>query len=289
MNPRDRIAACRGMDDDQIGAMLSDLDQEAVTRAAVELIGERTDTARLRLPYVVGLTMYGDADVSEWVLRYGQSGVSVQPGEADDVDADTRWEHWEDAVRALNGDVPTLSLYYARRITMGEEPTTSDEPVWLRAVDFAPGSDVLAMGRVLTQLLDAYESGGGAQSAYVDRVGLGAIAEARAAVVAWALLECGCGHELRGTYWQVACGEASPVANVLISDSDARPSPTPPADDASGIVLRYATVEAMLAEATGARTFQDLLINGLVRLEGGEEDRGRFARSLMSFARLHGI
>lgn len=286
---QDRISACRGMDTNEIGAQMSDLDQDEVTNALVQLIGERTNKARLPQPYTVGFTMYGDADVSEWVLRHGPDGVVVDEGESDAVDVDTRWEHWEDAVRLVNGDVPALSLLYARRITIGDEPTTSNEPAWLRAADFAPGSTALETGRVLTHLLDAYESSERNLAAYTDRVGLAAIAHARAIVVGWALLESGCGEDMKGMYWQVACGDDLAIATVMISESAAAPESTALRAGTAGIALRYATADAMVAEATGARTFQDLLVNGLVRVEGSDEDRGRFAKSLMSFARLHGI
>ena len=292
MDLLDRFAECRSRSVDDIAAAFEDDDQDEVTQALVELIAERTDVTRLpKLPMRVGFTMYGDAGVSEWVIDHRAEGSTVEPGEdAADVDLQSRWEHWEDAVRIVNGDISGLSLFYARRITIGDEPTTDNEPPWLRAVDFAPGSVALEENRVLTRLIDATEAGGRGADDYVASVGMQAIAEARTLNVARALLEAGCAEELKGSYMAVTISDETDVMAVaLFGDDGVDLGDRAAADGPNGVVLRYAGRQTLLEASTGARTFQDLLVNGLVKVEGADDARGRFARTLMNFARHHGI
>jgi hypothetical protein len=278
---------------DEIAAGFEDHEQDDVTNDLVSVIAARTRVDALpAIPYRVGFTMYGDADVSEWVVEHNVDGYAVMPSaDAGDVDLDTRWEHWEDAVRLVNGDLSPLSLYYARRITLGDEPTLDGEPEWLRAVDFAPGTAALDEHRVITGLVLAAERGAKEADAYVADVGMQRIAEARTVAVARALLEAGCADELKGSSMTVVLGDDPAVAVARFRDRDVELG-DPDADAAavgSGVTLRYVSRQNLIEAATGARTFQDLLVNGLVKVEGPEESRGRFARTLMNFARLHGI
>lgn len=276
-----------------IAAAFEDEDQDDITKALVSIIADRTDQRRLpSLPYRIGFTMYGDADVSDWVVSYTGEDATVEEGDnADGPDIETRWEHWEDAVRLLNGDLSALTLFYARRITMGDEPTTDSEPPWLRAVDFAPGSQALSENRALTKVIIANEQSQKARDACVAEVGMQAIAEARTVSTAGALLESGCAEELKGSYMAVTIADEPDVlavavfepTRVVLGPRDLPSGSTP------GVVLPYVNRQALLDGCTGTRKFQDLLVNGLVKVEGAEEDRGRFARTLMNFARLHGI
>ena len=276
-----------------IGGAFEDDDQDDVTRTLVSIVADRTERTRLpSLPYRVGLTMYGDAGVSDWVISYTDDDATVEErDDAGSLDVETRWEHWEDAVRLINGDLSALSLFYARRITIGDEPTTDNEPPWLRAVDFAPGSQALAENRALTRVIIANEQGQKARDECVAEVGLQTIAEARTRSTARALLESGCAEELKGSYMAVTIADEPSILTVAFFEptrvtagsSDLVSSETP------GVLLPYVNRQALLDGCTGTRTFQDLLVNGLVKVEGAEEDRARFARTLMNFARLHGI
>jgi hypothetical protein len=288
-----RVEACRGNTVEEIAAAFEGDDQDEITEALVRLIAERTDAARLpKRPYRVGFTMYGDDGVSEWVITHDASdGSQVEPwdGEAE-VDLPTRWEHWEDAVRLLNGDLSGLSLYYARRVNIGEEPTMENELPWLRAVDFAPGSQALAEHRIITGLVDATEAGGsrGADE-YVQRVGIQAITESRTFTVARALLESGCADQLKGSYMAVTISEEPEVLAVSrFEEGGVTTGDQSAIDKPDGVLLHYASRQTILDAATGARSFQDLLVNGQVKIEGTDEARGRFAATLMHFARLHG-
>ena len=288
-----RIDECKGRNVDDIASAFEDLDQDDVTEALVRLIAERTDVARLpKQPYRVGFTMYGDDGVSEWVAIHDADGSRVEAWDGEsEVDLPSRWEHWEDAVRLLNGDLSGLSLYYARRVNIGEEPTMENELPWLRAVDFAPGSAALAEHRIITGLVNATEDGGakGADE-YVAQVGMQAITEARTFTVARALLESGCADELKGSYMAVTIADEPDVVAVSRFEDRGVTRDDPSAvDEPDGVLLRYAGRQTILDAATGARSFQDLLVNGLVKIEGTDEARGRFAATLMHFARLHGI
>lgn len=291
MSLQERFGACAGQGVTAIAAAFEDDDQDEVTRKLVELIAERTDPARLpHVPYRVGFTMYGDTGVSDWVVHHTAEGFEIEPAsESDVLDVDSRWEHWEDAVRALNGDLSALSLYYARRITIGDEPTTDNEPPWLRAVDFAPGSQALAENRALTSVIIASEAGDKERDACIARIGLQAIVEARALSASRALLEGGCAEDLKGSYMAVTVdGEPDVLAVALIGDSTVELGAGIPSD-MPGVTLPYAGREIFIAQCTGERTLQDLLVNGLVKVEGDDAARARFGGSLMNFARLHGI
>ena len=293
MDLRPRLDECRGKVVEDIAAAFEDADQDDVTEELVRLIAERTDAGRLpKLPYRVGFTMYGDEGVSEWVAIHDADGSRVEPwdGEAE-VDLPSRWEHWEDAVRLLNGDLSGLSLYYARRVNIGEEPTMENELPWLRAVDFAPGSPALAENRVITGLVDATEAGGSrAADEYVERVGIQAITEARTFTVARALFESGCADQMKGSYMAVTIAEEPEVLAVSRFDDSGVTTSTPSAiEGPDGVLLHYASRQTILDAATGARSFQDLLVNGQVKIEGTDDARGKFAATLMHFARLHGL
>lgn len=289
----DRLMQWKNRTVDEISTAFEDDDQDDVTEAVVRLVADRTDASRLpELPYRVGFTMYGDQGVSEWVIDHRSDGSTVGPGDAaTDIDIPSRWEHWEDAVRLINGDISGLSLYYARRINIGDEPTTDNEPPWLRAVDFAPGAPALLENRVITGLVDATEKGGSkAAEDYVQRVGIDAVTAARTMTVARALRESGCAEELKGSYMAVTIADETDVMAVARYEEDGvSAGDRSMVEEPSGVVLRYASRQTILDAATGARTFQDLLVNGLVKVEGTEDARGRFARTLMNFARLHGI
>lgn len=293
MDVMQRLDRCKGAPVEDIAAAFEGEDQDDVTEALVRLIAERTDASRLPArPYRVGFTMYGDEGVSEWVATHDVDGSAVEAWDGEtDVDLPTRWEHWEDAVRLLNGDLSGLSLYYARRVNIGEEPTMENELPWLRAVDFAPGSDALAEQRVITGLVDATEDGGsrGADD-YVQRVGMEAITESRTFTVARALLESGCAEQLKGSYMAVTIEDEPEVLAVSrFEEVGVTKGDRSAIDKPDGVLLRYASRQTILDAATGARSFQDLLVNGLVKIEGTDEARGRFAATLMHFARLHGI
>ena len=289
-----RLEACKNATVEDIAAAFEDDDQDEVTEAVVGLIAERTDVGRLpKLPYRVGFTLYGDQGVSEWVVtsESGGSRVEAWDGEAA-VDLPTRWEHWEDAVRLLNGDLSGLSLYYARRVNVGDEPTMENELPWLRAVDFAPGSAALEEHRVITGLVNATEADGSkGADAYVAQVGMQAITDARTFTVARALLESGCAEELKGSYMAVTISDETDVLAVSRFEEGGVTAGDPSEidDPNGGVLLRYAGRQTILDAATGARSFQDLLVNGLVKIEGSDDARGRFAATLMHFARLHGI
>lgn len=288
-----KLEECKGKTVEAIAAAFEDDDQDDITACLVELIAQRTDAARLaKRPFRVGFTMYGDQGVSEWVSTHDVDGAVVEPwdGEAA-VDLPSRWEHWEDAVRLLNGDLSGLSLYYARRVNIGEEPTMENELPWLRAVDFAPGSEALAENRVITGLVDATEADGsrGAEQ-YVQQVGMQAITEARTFTVARALLESGCAEQLKGSYMAVTIvDEPEVLAVARFGEEGVTTGEQAATEGPDGVLLRYASRQTILDAATGARSFQDLLVNGLVKIEGTDEARGRFAATLMHFARLHGI
>jgi hypothetical protein len=288
-----RFKECAGREVADIAAAFEDDDQDDVTKALVSIIAGRTERSRLpERPYRVGLTLYGDAGVSDWTISYTDAEAAVEPSaDAGTTHIETRWEHWEDAVRLINGDLSALSLFYARRITIGDEATTDNEPAWLRAVDFAPGSPALAENRVLTNLIIANEEGQKRREAYVGEVGVPAIAEARTLTTARALLESGCAEELKGSYMAVTIADepSAPAVAVFEPTKVTAGSAELTSGPGAGVVLRYVNRQALLDGATGTRTFQDLLVNGLVKVEGGEDDRARFARTLMNFARLHGI
>jgi len=291
MDIAERISTCRGQDVTGIAAAFADAEQDDVTRALATMFGERTDIQALPSPtYAVGLTMYGDEDVSEWTIRYGGDGFTLAEG-VSDTDVSTRWEHWEDGVRLLAGDVPALSLVYARRITTSEgQGPSNDEPAWFRAVDFAPGTDAQRTGRVITRLLETYDRGGKGVDDFTKEDPFQRIIEARALIVALALVESGCAEDLRGSVMRVTCAE-DPSFAVSVDFGEASASLGEDAGEvgSSGVDLVYASAEAMIAEATGARPFPDLLVNGLVKVVGDEDRRARFGRSLMSFGRLHGL
>jgi hypothetical protein len=236
--------------------------------------------------------MYGDQGVSEWVSTHDADGARVEAWDGESaVDLPSRWEHWEDAARLLNGDLSGLSLYYARRVNVGEEPTMENELPWLRAVDFAPGSEALAEHRVITGLVEATEAGGsrGADE-YVARVGMQAITEARTFTVARALWESGCAEQLKDSYMAVTIADETDVLAVSrFGDGGVTIDGPSAIERDDGVLLRYASRQTILDAATGARSFQDLLVNGLVKIEGTDDARGRFAATLMHFARLHGI
>jgi hypothetical protein len=285
----ERFTSCRGWDVAKIAEAFADVEQDDVTRSLVQLFAERTDAGRLpALPYRVRLSMFGDTDVSEWRIDYGSDEYSVTEASVDEYDTEMRWEHWEDGVRLVNGDVQALALLFARRVTVEDEQSTMSEPMWFRAVDFAPGSQAQSDVRVLTRLVEAHERDARSEASYVAEVGVERIVEARALIVARALVEAGCAEDLKGSFMQVTSAEDGwsvvvdiGMTGVQIADASHLPS--------AGVDLQYATTEAMLAEATGARTFQNLLVNGLIKVEGDDDSKARFARTLMSFARLHGI
>ena len=286
-----RFKECVGMDVTTIAAAFEADDQDEVTRTLVSLIADRTDNKRLpKLPFRVGFTMYGDADVSEWVVTHTDNDTTVEEGDGGgDLDIESRWEHWEDAVRLINGDLSGLSLFYARRITIGDEPTTDNEPPWLRAVDFAPGSEALAKNRVLTKVVIADEQG--QRDACVAEIGMQAIVEARTLATSTALLEAGCAEELKGSYMGVTIADEPDTLAVAVFEQNrvTLGSLDLVSSSMPGVVLPYVNRTAILDGCTGKRTLQDLLVNGQVKVEGPDDDRARFARTLMNFARLHGI
>jgi hypothetical protein len=286
-----RFKECAGMEVTAIADAFEADNQDEVTKALVSMIADRTDSGRLpSLPYRVGFTMYGDADVSDWVVTHTDGDATVEEGDgAGDLDIDSRWEHWEDAVRLINGDLSALSLFYARRITIGDKPTTDNEPPWLRAVDFAPASQALAENRVLTQVVIADEQG--QRDKCVAELGMQAIVEARTLTTARALLEAGCAEELKGSYMGVTIADESSTVAVAVFEPTrvTLGSPDLPSSTMPGVVLPYVNRNALLDGCTGRRTLQDLLVNGQVKIEGSDDDRARFARTLMNFARLHGI
>jgi hypothetical protein len=63
----ERLRSCPATSVAAVAEAFADIGQDDVTGAVAALIAERTHLERLpRLPYRVGLTMYGDDGVSEW-------------------------------------------------------------------------------------------------------------------------------------------------------------------------------------------------------------------------------
>jgi hypothetical protein len=294
----ERIGKCQGLELAAITAELADLDQDEVTRALVEAFGARTDQARLPArPYTVQHTLYGDDDVSEWLLGYGTDGA-VEVREAEDADAPdlhVRWEHWEDAVRVLDDDVPALALLYGRRVTVeGIEPSTG-EPPWFDAVDFT-GSDAEAMGHMLGELTAARLAGRKEHAEVVARVGVERIAAGAGLMAAHTLVDNGSARELAGSYMRlVIAGDPPVVVQVDFDAATGHPSvrlPGPAGDDGDldgGVTLRYSSPAAAVAGADGESTFDQLLVNGLVRMEGAQPRIEAFGGALIKLAELYGL
>lgn len=293
MDIAERIAGCAGLDVAEIGERFVDDDQDEITRALVEEMAARTDRAELpSLPYRVAFTLYGDADVSEWVLVYDEVGHDVVAGRGHgEVDIATRWEHWEDAVRLLNGDVSPLSLLFSLRIGLPELP--EQEPEWFRAVRFAPMSTADEHDRLLAGLVEARLQGRRELAAYVEREGIERLSQARALVVARTLIEAGSGEELAGSYLRMVVPAEPQVvvqvefaATAVATSVSSLASEPPASEEDRGVTLRYSTVDALVSAASGEAQFQQLVVNGQIRVEGPDERLEAFGRALWQFAQL---
>jgi hypothetical protein len=282
----------RGMDASEIGAAFADVEQDDVTRMFAGVLAERTDRKALpHLPYAVQLTMYGDADVSDWLLVYTSDSVEIREAQADaSADIHARWEHWEDAVRLLNGDVIALSLLLAGRISVDGGPVLY-EPPWFRAVAFAPGSDCAAHGQVLGGLADASQQGGGAMEQFVAATGVERIAEAGILVIAQAMVESGVAGELEGTSLRTVVPGTPPVEVEVVFGLSAAATDVVQFNDTAaiagsddGVTVRYKSADVFVSTAAGERSFETLLVNGLVKVEGADRSLDRFGRALMQFA-----
>jgi hypothetical protein len=244
--------------------------------------------------------MYGEDDVADVLLLYSSTGVEtaeIKPDMA--VDSKVRWEHWEDAVRAVNGDVAMVSLWAARRVIVdGEGPSITEPtiPAWFRAVDLAPTSMISKYGALLSELVDARRTGRRALANFVEERGIQEIATARALLAAQSLVDAGAVDALEGSFMRLVVSEDSPVVvQVDFAESTAAPTVRTLAPEIheeappGGVTLRYGSAQDLIDVSTGEKTFEELLVNGLVQIEGSDDRLERFGSALLSFAAIHGV
>jgi hypothetical protein len=308
MTMRERFAACAGLDTTAIAAEFEGDDLDEVCREILLVCAERTDVTGLPSdPFTIRHTMYGDVDVSDFVLRYDKGSSSVEePSPDESLDGHARWEHWEDAVRLFNGDVPTSSLVFANRITSaipgdfanritaGTSGANRAEGSalrrWLTAVDFAGTAGTATTERLLGELSDLLRKNPAGVDGYVEKVGMQALVTARSDGLGHALIEIGARDDVRSFYIRCDVAVDPPASAKVAWDENGRPVVTEttfdvPDDPDRGATMRFKTAHSFLEVAGRTKVLAQQMADGTATLEGSAESVNQFWKAMMHFSR----
>jgi hypothetical protein len=290
----DRFASCRGFDAPRIAAAFDDLEQDDITTELMRVFGERTVTAQLpSLPFTVQHTMYGDLDVSDWLISYTPTGVEVSAAGAagGGADAHIRWEHWEDAVRLLNGDASESALLFTRRVSLlGDGPTTARATQWMNAVDFlGDGSFDERPGVLMNELRHAAWAGPAALDSYIAEKGLPRLLRARAMNMALSVIDIGGGGELGGSFMRLEIATQPPVAVHLDFPADGSrpvvrdlaPEEFGKEDPALGVTLRFEGVSDFVDAVTFRAEMGEQMTTGKLRFFGSPDRLKAFGDAML--------
>src|SRR4051812_28959675 len=90
---RTRFGTCRGSSTQAIDECLRDVGLDEITRELLLICAERSDTGIFtRFPLAIRHTMYGEDDISDWILRYSETGTTIEEADAAaEFDAHIRW------------------------------------------------------------------------------------------------------------------------------------------------------------------------------------------------------
>lgn len=291
MSALDRLADVKGLDAAGIAKAFDDVEQDEITAAIVDVFAARTTIAALpKRPFVVHHTMYGDLDVSDFVIAYTDAGATTADASTVDpstVDVHLRWEHWEDAVRLLNGDTGEVALFFARRIEALDDEAMARR--WTAAVDFAGTGDLESRPSVLAdRLRSAAERGEAAVAAFIAEKGLPTLVAARAANMAGSVYDVGAGGPLAGTTIRVVVEARPTVAAETAFPADGGtpvtsvvPEATAGDDPSDAVVLRYASVDAFVDAVTFRQEMSQQVTNGQLRVLGPNDRVTAFGMAMM--------
>ena len=279
----ERFESCRGLDVPGIAAALSDLEQDEITYELMTLFAQRTVLSSLpKLPFVIRHTLYGDLDVSEWLIRYSDSGFEVVAADPDsEADTHLRWEHWEDAVRMLTGDAGEAGLFFTRRLAApGDVPTGMLAARWVSSVDFTGSGDLEGRPGVLVDRLRAAAWAGDAELArFIEERGLPRLLWARAMNMAASIADIGAGPDVAGSFVRLEI-DTNPRIGVHLDFPDeggraeARvlaPEELGKEDLDKGVTLRWETVGDFVDAVTFKQEMGPQVASGALRFFGSQE------------------
>jgi len=285
----ERFEACRGLDVPGIAAALSDLEQDEITEELMTLFAQRTVPSALpRLPFVIRHTMYGDLDVSDWLIRYSESGFEVVAAEPDSAsDAHLRWEHWEDAVRMLTGDAGEAGLFFTRRLSApGDVPTGLLASRWTSSVDFTASGDLEERPGVLDDRLRTAAWAGEAELArFIEDRGLPRLLRARAMNMASSIADIGAGSDVAGSFMRLEI-DANPRVGVhteFPAGGGAAQTRVLAAEELGnedfdkGVTLRWETVGDFVDAVTFRQEMGPQVASGSLRFFGSQDRLQAFA------------
>ena len=274
---RAQISALKGATTHHIASELGEDDLDTVTKELLSMCAERTEPSQLpHVPFAIRHTMYGESNLADWVITYGDD---VAPGvtEADDdvvVDAHIRWERWEDCVRVLNADLQAMSLFIARRVVaLGGADVARFGHRWFMSVNFE-GSDANDRSGWLNARLTVKVNNDAELAAFVEEVGLDRLLLARAQVLAGTMADLGVSVDLAGSYlrWevtgyplmaQVDFDEVGRVQARIITREEAATI-----DPSTGVTTLFADAKPFLYAAGGRENIGQQLVAGTLRLVG---------------------
>lgn len=293
MSLLERFEACKGLDTAGIAAQLADLEQDDITVELMRLFGARTVRSALPLvPFVIQHTMYGDLDVSDWLLRYSDSGFDAVPAPTDaQPDAKIRWEHWEDAVRLVNGDAGEAGLFFTRRIeTVGDDTAAKR---WMGAVDFTGSGDLEERPGVLVMGLRAAAMAGEKELAsYIEEKGLPRLLRARAMNMASSVAEIGAADLLAGSFMRLEISTQPRVGvETDFPNTGGRaetrilaPEELGNEDFNRGVTLRFESVEDFVDAVTFRVEMPQQITSGRLRVFGSAERIRAFGEAMNMLA-----
>lgn len=297
MSLRERFAECKGLDARGIAAALDDLDQDDITAEVMQIFGERTTASALpRTPFSIQHTMYGDMDVSDWVLGYPGGGFEVEAAKPDSTpDTKIRWEHWEDAIRLLNGDAREMGLFFTRRIaSVGEGSAGLDATRWTSAVDFTGTGEDDRPGVLVVGLRAAAHAGEKEAAAYIDKEGLDRLVWARAVNMAASVIDIGGADGLAGSFMRVEVATQPPVGAHTQFGAVGAPAAAETRilmaeelgteDPALGVTLRFESVDAFVDAVTFRQEMPQQVTNGQLRVLGAPERMQAFGEAMYKLA-----
>lgn len=296
MSLRERLDFCKGLDAPAIASALADVDQDDVTAEIMRVFGERTLSSALpRVPFTMQHTMYGDLDVSDWLLRYAGTGFEVVPAPPDAVaDAMIRWEHWEDAVRMLNGDAGEVALFFTRRIaTVGDAAADGLARRWMGCVDFTGSGDPEGRpGVLMDRLRSAAAAGDKHLAAFIEDKGLPVLLRARAMNMASSVIDIGAGADLAGSYMRLVIDAQPPVGVETVFDAAGNAAETRllanqelgGEDPSQGVTLQFESVQAFVDAVTFRQEMPQQITSGQLRVMGAGDRVSAFGLAMMKLA-----
>ena len=293
----ERFEACKGMPASAISEVFASDDFDEVSQGLLTILAERTDVRRLpQVPFTVRVTFYGDEDVHDSVIRYERDSYQIDPPTAEDVlDAHLRWEHWEDAVRLINADMPASTVLFSFRVTFdgqkegGRKRTAA--LAWMAAVNFANQRPEERAGGYLYRLQWLTVNDPDRIPAYVAEVGLQAIVRSRAEVMGRTFVEVGAKDEVAGSYLRFDVVADPPAAASVAWDAETgETTVTEPEFDSvdnpdDGVTLRYLDEQTFL-DVAGLKVLpMAAMASGKVVMRASPERAANYQKAMMYLAR----